>query len=98
MSAGLKYRYVTDESRSIIAKMYQEGCRVPEIAEAVGLHEASVYRELNRGLTEELDEHGNFVYDPKKARLDAALARKNKGRKKAIGDGRSKRNGQVTGC
>lgn len=93
-----EYRRMTDDIRCVVAKLYREGRQVQEIAEAVGLHETSVYRELNRGLTEELDEHGNFVYDPEKARLDAALARKNKGRKKAIGDGRSKRHGQVTGC
>ena len=98
MSERLKYRRMTDDLRCVIAKMYREGHKVPEIAEAVGLHETSVYRELNRGLTEELDENGNFVYDPDKARLDAALAQKNKGRKKLSGDGRCKRHEQTAGC
>lgn len=93
-----EYRRMTDDIRCVVAKLYREGRQVQEIAEAVGLHETSVYRELNRGLTEELDEHGNFIYDPDKARRDAALARKNKGRKKLIGDGRCKRHEQTADC
>lgn len=91
----MKYRLMDDSMRGTIAEMYRAGSRVPEIAAAVGLHETSVYREINRGLTDELDENGRFVYDPEKARLDAALARKNKGRRKAVGDGRSKRHGKA---
>lgn len=55
-------------------------------------HETSVYRELNRGMTDKLDANGRFEYDIDKARLDAARARANKGKFKGIGvDGRCKR-------
>lgn len=87
----MKYRLMDDTMRGTIAEMYRAGSRVPEIAAAVGLHETSVYREINRGLTDELDENGRFIYDPDKARLDAALARRNKGKLKPTGDGRRKR-------
>lgn len=87
----MKYRLMDDTMRATIAEMYRAGSRVPEIAAAVGLHETSVYREINRGLTDELDENGRFIYDPDKARLDAALARRNKGKLKPTGDGRRKR-------
>lgn len=91
----MKYRLMDDTMRGTIAEMYREGCRVPEIAAAVGMHETSVYREINRGLTDELDENGRFIYDPDKARLDAALARRNKGKLKTTGDGRRKRHGKA---
>ena len=87
----MKYRLMDDTMRGTIAEMYRAGCRVPEIAAAVGLHETSVDREINRGLTDKLDENGRFIYDPDKARLDAALARRNKGKLKPTGDGRRKR-------
>lgn len=91
----MKYRTIDDAMRNIIAEMYGAGRRVPEIAAAVGMHEVSVYREINRGLTDELDEHGRLVYDPDKARLDAAMARRNKGKLKPTGDGRRKRHGKT---
>lgn len=91
----MKYRLMDDTMRGTIAEMYRAGRRVPEIAAAVGLHETSVYREINRGLTDELDENGRFIYDPDKARLDAALARRNKGKLKPTGDGRRKRHGKT---
>lgn len=91
----MKYRTIDDAMRRIIADMYGAGCRVPEIAAAVGMHEVSVYREINRGLTDKLDGNGRFIYDPEKARLDAALARRNKGKLKPTGDGRRKRHGKT---
>lgn len=91
----MKYRLMDDTMRGTIAEMYRAGCRVPEIAAEVGLHETSVYREINRGLTNELDENGRFIYDPDKARLDAALARRNKGKLKPTCDGRRKRHGKA---
>lgn len=79
MSTGTKYKVVDDAVRMEIAKLYAAGYKVPVIAAEVELHETSVYRELNRGMTEELDENGRFVYDIEKARLAAARARANKG-------------------
>ena len=92
MSAGLKYRVVDEEVRAEIARLYKAGWKVGDIANAVGLHETSVYRELNRGMTDKLDENGRFEYDIDKARLDAARARANKGKYRGAGvDGRCKR-------
>ena len=92
LSTGMKYKVVDDTVRAEIARLYAENWKVPDIAAEVGLHETSVYRELNRGMTEELDENGRFVYDIEKARLAAARARANKGKFKGTGiDGRCKR-------
>ena len=92
MGAGSKYRVVDDGVRSEIARLYRDGRKVGDIADAVGLHETSVYRELNRGMTDKLDANGRFEYDIDKARLDAARARANKGRYKGTGvDGRCRR-------
>ena len=72
--------------------MEQMGRKVGDIADAVGLHEPSVYRELNRGITDKLDANGRFEYDIDKAQMDAARARANKGKFKGVGvDGRCKR-------
>ena len=92
MSAGLKYKVMDEEVRAEIARLYKDGWKVGDIADAVGLHETSVYRELNRGMTDKLDENGRFEYDINNARMDAARARANKGKFKGIGvDGRCKR-------
>lgn len=92
LSTGTKYKVMDDTVRMEIARLYGTGMKVPDIAAEVGLHETSVYRELNRGMTDELDENGRFIYDIEKARLDAARARANKGKFKGTGiDGRCKR-------
>ncbi len=97
MSTGTKYKTVDDEVRMEIARLYNDGWKVGDIADAVGLHEVSVYRELNRGMTDELDANGRFAYDIDKARLDAARARANKGKYKGAGiDGRCKRRAAET--
>ncbi len=89
MSAERKIRYIDDEKRKTIARLYASGVKVPEIAEAIDAHETSVYRELQRGMTDKLDANGRFAYDIDKARLDAARARANKGKFKGVGsDGR----------
>ena len=52
MSTELKYKVMDDEARMEIARLYKDGWKVGDIADAVGLHETSVYRELNRGMTD----------------------------------------------
>lgn len=49
MSTGLKYKVMDDEVRMEIARLYTEGWKVGDIADAVGLHETSVYRETYAG-------------------------------------------------
>ena len=99
MSTELKYKVMDDEVRMEIARLYKDGWKVGDIADAVGLHETSVYRELNRGMTDKLDANGRFEYDIDKARLDAARARANKGKFKGIGvDGRCKRRARLDWC
>ena len=57
------YRYMTYEQRKALAEMYNGGGASPmEIGSALGVHLATVYRELKRGWTEE-----QGAYDPDKA-------------------------------
>lgn len=46
-----RFRQLTYEHRQKIEKMMNEGCRVVEIAKAVGVHRATIYNELKRGGT-----------------------------------------------
>ena len=86
MSTELKYKVMDDEVRMEIARLYKDGWKVGDIADAVGLHETS-----------KLDANGRFEYDIDKARLDAARARANKGKFKGVGvDGRCKRHAAET--
>ena len=63
LSTELKYKVMDDEVRMEIARLYKDGWKVGDIADAVGLHKTSVYRELNRGMTDKLDANGRFEYD-----------------------------------
>lgn len=83
MSTELKYKVMDDEVRMEIARLYKDGWKVGDIADAVGLHETSVYRELNRGMTDKLDANGRFEYDIDKARLDAAARERTRASSKA---------------
>ena len=42
MSTELKYKVMDDEVRMEIARLYKDGRKVGDIADAVGLHETSV--------------------------------------------------------
>lgn len=45
---GQEYSQVTPSDRVTIDSMLQQGCRVQDIAKAVGKHKTSIYRELSR--------------------------------------------------
>jgi len=67
-----------------------------EIAVEIGVCYVTIYRELKRGDTGEMDELGRRVYDAELAQRKAALARRNKGSKNPENDGRCRRRGQNT--
>lgn len=62
-----KYRYLELTDRQELAQRYRAGERVLDIATQLGIHPATVYHELERGRTDELDENQRPVYDPVKA-------------------------------
>lgn len=52
-----KYKYLSFDARKIIEKKYLNGDRPADIAEAVGVHAATIYHELKRGYTGEEDKN-----------------------------------------
>ncbi len=66
-----------------IERLYAEDKRPSEIAEAVGVTTATIYRELKRGETGELDEHFRPAYSAETAERAVRLSMRQRGRRKA---------------
>ena len=49
------YRYLTLADRETLEALYLKGERVQDIADSIGVHVATVYKELKRGETGGLD-------------------------------------------
>ena len=72
------------DSRKQIEKYYILNLSAKEIAERLGCSIATVYRELNRGNTHELDCNGRSGYNAETAQEIAEALRKNRGRRKTV--------------
>ena len=59
-----QYRYMDFRDRERIAVRYLNGDRVADIAAGLGVSTATVYRELKRGETGELDRNQRRAYSP----------------------------------
>ena len=59
---GRKYRYLGPEERAEIERLHSGGARPALIAEKIGAHVATIYRELPNGYTGAVDEYGHRVY------------------------------------
>lgn len=57
-----KSSWFTLEDRKTIERMYNEGSRVDDIAAALGRNRATVYREIRKGFTGEMDKNGRLGY------------------------------------
>lgn len=57
-----QYRHIDFAARQKIAELYGQNMRVASIAEQVGFNRASVYEELKRGFTGEMDKNGRAEY------------------------------------
>lgn len=77
------YRYITMEDRYNIAKWYLQGDRPCDMAERIGVHTATVYNELRRGHTGELDKNQRPEYDPVLAQQVVQENFKKRGRRPA---------------
>ena len=77
-----RYKYVSKDNRAIIAERHLCGDRPCDIAERLGVHTATIYRELQRGYTGKLDINNRPAYDPDVAQQNIMTAIKQKGRKK----------------
>lgn len=71
-------KYLTLQDRKKIAKLYGEEVRVLDIANKIGCHPATIYEELRRGDTGDLDKNQRPEYDPMLAqrRVQEAIRRR----------------------
>ncbi len=66
-----------------IERLYNDDMRPSEIAAAVGVTTATIYRELKRGETGELDKHFRPAYSAEAVERAVRLSIRNRGRRKA---------------
>ncbi len=57
-----KYRYLGPAERAEIERLHNGGARPKLIAEKIGAHIATIYRELPNGYTGDIDEYGRRIY------------------------------------
>ena len=61
---GTIQKSLSNENRIVIAKRWSEGKSPCEIAAELGFSQATIYTELKRGSTGQLDGNKRFEYDP----------------------------------
>ena len=81
---NVAYRYISLEGRRKIASQYRAGARPADIASAIGVSTATVYRELQRGYTGETDENKQLIYDPMIAQEAVQNSFRRRGRKRRV--------------
>ena len=75
------YRYLNIADRKRIAGWYRNGERPCDIAVWLGVHTATIYNELQRGKTGQLDENQRPAYDPELAQRNIQAGFKRRGRR-----------------
>lgn len=80
-----KYRYLTLDDRKVIESRYSKGERPQDIADDLGVHVATVYKELKRGDTGALDHNMRQAYSAKLAQCRLQQNFKCRGRKAKAG-------------
>lgn len=75
------YRYLTLSDRQKLEALYLEGYRVQDIADRIGVHVATIYKELKRGETGRLDRNMRREYSATLAQRRLAENFKRRGRK-----------------
>lgn len=60
----MAYKHLTFQDRKEIADLYAAGTPPATIAEKLGFHRATIYRELERGYTGKEDKNHRPGYDP----------------------------------
>lgn len=74
-------RYLTLEDRRSLEQLYSQGAGLSDIANSLKVHIATVYRELARGDTGELNKHGREGYSAEVAQKAFQDSLKKRGRK-----------------
>ena len=75
------YRYLTLGDREALESHYLKGERPQDIADALGVHVATIYKELKRGDTGDIDRNMRQGYSAKLAQLRLQKNFKCRGRK-----------------
>lgn len=75
-------KYFARQDREAIATAWASGASVAEIADAMGVHRCTIYRELKLGETDALDENQRHVYDPEKAQRSFQENLRSRGKRK----------------
>lgn len=75
-----KYKLITPEDRRAIEKAYFEGESVAVIADEIGASRASVYREIARGYTGDVDKNGRPAYSAAVAQAATTESMSRRGR------------------
>lgn len=76
-----RYKYLTLADRIRLERLYQNGDRPQDIADAIGVHVATVYKELKRGDTGELDRNMRQGYSAELAQRRLQESFKCRGRR-----------------
>lgn len=76
-----KYRYLSFQDRRKIEKWYGAGDRPLDIAARLRVHTATIYHELKRGYTGELDRNKRYAYNAELAQQRVQESFKRRGRK-----------------
>ena len=75
--------FLNYEDRKSLEALYKKGEGLPTIAEELGVNLATIYREVSRGSTGELDGNGRYGYSAEIAQKAVQQNRKRCGRKAA---------------
>ncbi len=75
-------RYLTYEDRKSIEALYAAGVSLADIASELGVHLATIYREMTRGGTGELDGNGRSGYSAELAQKTVQNSIKRRGHRK----------------
>lgn len=75
------YRYLTLADREALESRYLKGERPQDIADSLGVHVATIYKELKRGDTGDIDRNMRQGYSAKLAQLRLQKNFKCRGRK-----------------
>lgn len=74
-------RTISYEDRKRFEEMYRAGASINEIGAEMGICETTVYREIRRGSTGEMDRNGRLGYSAEIAQKDVLAGRMRMGRR-----------------
>ena len=77
-----KYKFLTLDDRNMIEQLYLNGDRVQDIADKLGVHAATIYLDLKRGYTGDLDNNQRPAYDPILAQKAAQEGLRRRGKRR----------------